>query len=326
MKRYSIALALSIIAIFAYYIPQILNPEVELRRSRSEAPKNSKRTRRHSTPKVPVFDFKMPAKGALQSSVQQITGLTGSLSIDARIDLVHDLKNKTLKAADFEALFTFLKARPKVKVDELHWHSLKNEIMIFTINDGRFKESQAKILEDIVLDDSQNEILREYVLQYIPEYFQKQWQGKTEYSPIDRQIMTSLVAMLWQVQDEKSGPIAGTALIALHDLSPDFDLITAEQVKKGTRKLLRPSTPEASRMAAFSIAKERSMSDVLPLAEEVCFDDAESVSLRMAALNTAFSLQPNEDFFEKVKTFGKLDELDPRLKRAAAILIKRNNK
>ena len=134
--------------------------------------------------------------------------------------------------------------------------------MIFTINDGRFKESQAQILEDIVLDDSQNEILREYVLQYIPEYFHKHWQEKTEYSPIDRQVMTNLVDMLWRVQDEKSGPIAGTALIALHDLAPDFDLITSKQVEKATRKLLDASTPEASRMAAFSIAKERNMIDV----------------------------------------------------------------
>ena len=283
---------------------------------------------------LPTIEYKMPPASNLSDFTQKIVGYDTGLTLAERNKLVWKLSKEGLDHRDFEALFTFLKLHPPEKISQLSWHSLKNDLLVMLIDDGRYKESTADVMIDIINDPEQHSVMREYVLQYTTDYFEKHWfnklkaKEKSNYTDVDLDIQNRMYqAMLASLKSEE-GPIAGTSLIRLHQLSKNFEFIDEKLIQKETERMVKDSiVPEASRMAALSIAAERKVLGLKTDIESILFDNQQSVILRMSALNTLLKLDPSESQIEKVqKEFVENPSVDLRLKKAAKLTIENLNR
>ena len=280
------------------------------------------------------LDFSMPSLEQLDPLTAKLLGHAGA-SIRERNNHVWDLKKRQLAGKDFEAIYSFLKTVPHQKGAQLGLHSLKNDLLTFVIDDGRYKESTAILMMDIINDIQQHEVMREYTLQYVSDYFEKHWmkvQGsekaeKRNLSEMDNQLQKKFISTMFNMLEEKNGPIAGTALIKLHELSEYFYSIDSEEVEKFTKKMIIDDTmPVSCRMAALSVASERKL-NVFEVVKQIAFDESVSIPLRMSALHTASTMCQNKDFFKKLEEqFINNKSAERRLKNAAVELIKENKR
>lgn len=281
---------------------------------------------------LPEISFNIPQIDLLDEYTAKIVGLTGA-TIEERNDEVWNLKKRNLRKEDFEAMFSFLKQNPRDESIQQAWHSLKNDLLTFVIVDGRYKETTGQLMIDIINDPEQHEVMREYTIQYIPDYFERHWlevrgknrNQKTGLSEEESALQQAFVKTMWNMLQERRGPIPGTALIRLHELSETFSIIDKEEVDIATEQMIiDQSMPVSSRMAAFSVASERGMLGLYKSALETALNESGPLTLRMAALHTASSLTPDEQFTAALeKSFINKQEVHPLLKRAAAQAIKK---
>ena len=279
---------------------------------------------------LPSLEYTMPLKGDLDEVTQQLVGFDSSLTLSKRNELVWELKNRSLRKEDFRALYTFLKTKPKSDEPQLTLHSLKNDLLVFVIDDGRFKESTAQLMIDVINDPEQHEVMREYSIQYVSDFFKRHWGNSStdELSNIDQQLQEALLKTMWNMLDNSNGPIAGTSLIQLHDLSKAFPNISSERISLETeRMVIDQLVPVSSRMAALSISKERNLHHLKDQISLIAFDETSSLSLRMSALHTVSEMDPDKGFTEKLsKEIINNQDTSKLLKRAAELAIKKLQK
>ena len=331
MKKFSIIILILFGGLAIFFIGQ--NTEADLEgKSFTHTPVRANKRITKTIPelKLPSIEFVMPAVDAVDELTAKIVGLTEQDTMK-RNDLVWSLRDKNLNEQDFKAFYAFLLSTPEQEGPQLSYHSLKNDLLTFVIDDGRFKESTAKLMLEIMRDTTQHEVMKEYTIQYVPDYFEKHWinvsgairKEKENLSEVEKSLQVAFVNTMWNMLEEKSGPIPGTALIRLHELSETFSIIDQKELQRSTEEMIQDlSMPVSSRMAALNVASERKFSQVFSIAERLLFDDQNPTMLRMAALNTAFKLAPDERFSEQIKiSFIENEESNKRLKRAATIIL-----
>ena len=284
-------------------------------------------------PKIELPEFKdmMPPIDQLSELTQKIIGFDPDLSTRQRNKLVWQLRKSKLTKIDFEALFVFLKQNPTEPGNQLSWHSLKNDLLVILIDDGRYKELMAQLMNDIINDDLQHSVMREYVLQYTSDYFERHWLDKLSskeignYSNVDRAQQNKMLETMYNALNWPEGPIAGTSLIKLHDISQKFSCVDQHRIDQETKRLvLDSSISESSRMAAFSIAAERNLNGLEKEVANIAFDSNSKVILRMTALNALIQLTPKESTLERINSEILNDEsCDKRLLKAAKMSLKK---
>jgi hypothetical protein len=282
---------------------------------------------------LPKLELTMPAVNDLHELTEKIIGFDSDLNFSDRSELIKQLKNKNLTANDFRALMTFLKTNPKDSTPQLEWHSLKNDLLVFLIDDGRFKESTGQLMTEIVNDPNQHEVMREYVLQYTTDYFERHWLDKStrekrekeNLSEVDLEIQEKMLSTMWNMLESDVGTIAGTSLIRLNDLSGIFQRINQKRLEvEITNMVLSEDALISSRMAALSLASSRKMHSLQEMAVQITFGAHYNLSLRMAALHAASTMQVDNKFVEQLQTkiINNLGA-DKRLKRAARLAIEK---
>ena len=200
-----------------------------------------------------------------------------------------------------------------------------------TIDDGRYKEQTAQVMIDIITSPEQHPVMREYVLQYTTDYFERHWldrrtmQEKSDFSAIDQQYQTALLTAMWTAVQDRDQSVAATALVRLHELSTRFSFVDRDKVTATTIRLIKDdTTPESSHMAALRVAAARRLSAVREEAENIVTNASYSVAVRMAAMHTAVTMEPGEKFIDSlVSDFIKNKDADKRLKKAATLLLKK---
>lgn len=330
MKKIPIIfLFLLVLAFCAYYVGNqskelISTPEVKLL-TKSKKPIDE--------PALPSLSSIMPNQHELDEVTQKIVGFMPELSYRERNLLVWQLRNRDLTKKDFEACFSFLKRNPEKAGKQLSWHSLKNDLLVILIEDGRYKESMAKLMVDIISDDQQHPIMREYTLQYTTDYFERHWLDikgveQEKYSEMDKQIQAEiLIAMKQSLTESSQGPVAGTSLIRLHELAENFDFVDHKIVDDGIIRMVQDETvSESSKMAAISLVAERNLPELENNLTDILWDKNSSVLLRMASMNALAKLNPNEEFVNKLNSvFIDQELVDKRLKRSAEMILKKFN-
>jgi hypothetical protein len=305
MKNKTFIALLSIAVIGIIYLGSKLAPDIN-RVGLVESRKPKVKLRKIE---LPHLSETMPNIAELNELISKIVGLSNE-TISVRNNIVSKLREQNLSKADFEAIYVFLKTNPLQSGSQLSLHSLKNDLLVFTIDDGRYKENTAQLMIDIINDQGHHEVMREYTLQYIPDYFHKHWlqvrgaskKEKEELSNLDIELQDAFISTMFKMLDEKKGPIPGTSLIKLHELSEHFTKIDKVDVENATKLMINdPFMPVSSRMAALSVAAEKQLLEVAPIAEELTFDETISVSLRMAAMHTASTMNTTISFIEKLE-------------------------
>lgn len=283
--------------------------------------------------KLTQLEFEMPAEEDLDDLTKTLVGLTGEDVLE-RNRKVFELRNRALKKMDFQAIYTFLKQEPKEEGSNLRLHSLKNDLLVFVIDDGRYKESTAKLMLEIVNDPYQHEVMKEYTFQYFTDYFEKNWLSgglvkseKSELTDVEKALQNKMISTLWNALEEEAGPIPGTALIKLNDISKRFSVVDTVKLEKATEEMIKNSNmPNASRMAALSIAAERNMHELAQVAQEIALSKDVGISLKMSALHTASVMKPDEEFQKQIKEeFIENEQAHRLLKRAALKALKKIN-
>lgn len=279
--------------------------------------------------KLPVLKYTMPHIDELDEITQKIVGFDSGLSFTERSKLVKKLRERKLTKKDFEAFFTFLRQNPLKPGNQLTWHSLKNDLLVTLIDDGRYKESMGHLMNSIINDQKQHVVMREYVLQYTTDYFERHWQDRfsakelTNYSSEDVFQQSQMIKTMYKALHSSNGPIAGTALIRLHELSQGFSFVDQEEINRETERILSDRhSAESSRMAALSIVVERGLVDLKKVVERITFDRNESVMTRVTALSALGKYPINERTLTRISNEIINDQsCDKRLQRAAKFSI-----
>ena len=283
--------------------------------------------------KLPQLVFEMPAEEDLDDLVKSLVGLTGE-NILERNRKVFELRKRALKKMDFEAIYTFLKKQPEEEGSNLRLHSLKNDLLVFIIDDGRFKESTAQLMLEIVNDPHQHEVMKEYTFQYFSDYFENNWLSKgliktekTELSDVENSLQNKMISTLWHALKNESGPIPGTSLIKLNEISKKFSIVDTSKLEQAAEVMIKNSSmPNASRMAALSVAAERNMYEIAEVAQEIALSKDAVITLKMSALHTASLMQPDKEFLKQIKKeFIENKEAHRLLRRAAQLALKKLN-
>ena len=285
---------------------------------------------------LPSLEYTMPAMDQLDEVTQKLVGFDDSISISDRNDVVWNLRKRNLRPEDFRAFYTFLKTNPEKDGPQLAWHSLKNDLMVFVIDDGHYKESTAQLMMDIINDPEQHEVMREYTLQYTTDFFERHWVNRSpardlepkELSSTDQKLQDAMLKTMWNMLDSAEGPIAGTSLIRLNELGEYIPNISQAKIDKETERMaLENFIPVSSRMAALSVATERKMHHLKDQIADIAFDESVSVSLRMSALHSVSTMEPGEEFIERLsKDLINNQKANKLVKRAAELALKKLQK
>ena len=203
MKKFTyIGILLFAVALLAFFMGRNSAPIEEVETTASKPLRAAKR-KPVKLPQIalPNLEYTMPLQESLDEITQKLVGFDESLSISQRNDIVWELRKRTLRPEDFRALYTFLKTNPKEEGPQLSWHSLKNDLLVFVIDDGRYKESTAQLMIDIINDPEQHQVMREYTLQYVTDFFERHWVNRSpgrelepkELSSIDEQLQDAML-------------------------------------------------------------------------------------------------------------------------------------
>lgn len=323
MKKLSVILLLSLVIVLAYYFGGLSTDDRALK---VKALVPSKPTKL-AIPKIELPEVKseFPPVETLDSVTAQVVGFDASLSLDQRSSLVWRLFKRELRKNDFQAIYAFLKSYPETEERQQHYHSLKNDLLVTLIDDGRFKESTGQIMLEIINDRQQHEVMREYVLQYVTDYFEKHWldpQKLNSMSDYDNLLQQSFLDTMWEMVSSNEGPIAGTSLIRLHDLSKNFDIVGQEKVDGVAKWMAIDSTvPPSSRMAALSIISEKKIVEVASDVRFMAFDSSLNIPLRMSALNTIGKLNPDKSLVDQIQKEILNDKSSSKYLKAKALEV-----
>lgn len=289
-------------------------------------------------PSLPKLDLVVTSPGLLDNTTIEIisTSLDSPLSYSQKSKEIEKLRNKDLQKDDFLALYNFLKTKPSLAGAQLALHSLKNDILVFVINDGRYKELTALLMLDIINDPYQHEVMREYTLQYTTDYFQRHWldtkagrpMEKSSLSLIDKELQTSFLTTMWNMVGENNGSIAGTSLTRLNDLSENFSIVDSQRIIEESAYIVKDlQAPVSLRMSALSIATKRKLKHLKKDIHEIVLNEENAISLRMAALHTASTMNDQDGFIENIThNFIDNDNVDSRLQVASKMILKQLNK
>ena len=322
MKNLSLILGLLIIALLIVFSSgdgRSVHSEkksTEVRESKKYTPKAKQSISRLES----IVD--MPEAVLLNSSVGFIVGNEAEGQLLARDKASLSLKPDELKAADYQALLVFLEQAPGEKDDLLKFQSLKNDILIFLIKSGRYKYDLGEKLEKMLLSEEQHPVWREYVAQFIPEYFEQYLTGHL--IPEEEEIMQSLTDGMWQMTEVEQGALAGTALLKLHQLSKGFDHISEDKVNIIAVEMLNNShLDDASRMGALDVLCKNGQVEHLEVISDLVLDQQAPVLLRMAAIHGAYQLSNKDESFALLLQENILDqESDKRLVTVVQKLLK----
>ena len=250
-----------------------------------------------------------------------ITGLDhDSTRYVERNRMVNRLDFKKIQEVDLLALINFLDQKPPGEGTQLAFHSLKNDIMSHLIDTGRYQGHLAhKMIQDMT-NDQTHPVWREYIAQYIPDLI-----AAIDLNDVQNvKQIDALIDALWQVSEEPIGALAGSAILGLHELSKDLAQIDSKRLNELIADMALSSNFEpASRMGAVDLLRQEKNRESLPTLKELCFDDAESTTLRMAAINAAYHLSDQDEIFkQELRAMNHNEDLDSRLQTVIKKLVK----
>ncbi|MCH2209579.1 MAG: hypothetical protein MK132_27485, partial [Lentisphaerales bacterium] len=206
---------------------------------------------------------------------------------------------------------------------------------VFTIEDGRFKESTGQMMLDIINEPSRHKVMREYTLQYTVDFFEKHWKNsplsskptKLKLASVsDQNLQKQFIKTMWNMLDSADGPIAGTSLIRLHDIGKSFSIVDQDKLADKIQRIVTDDlAADSTKMAALSLAAERQQINLADSAMNIAVDNSLNLPLRMSALHTASQLNSSSDFINRIRRLSNDNASHRILRRAAQQILNKLN-
>ena len=229
------------------------------------------------------------------------------------------LRQKKLSKADERALLAHLS---KIHTNESQ--AIKNDIIEHMVRYGANQKQVGDTLLEILSNDSQDKVIREYILQYIPEYYTGRWIPDGDWGDFEDADRQKFNKLLWEMTDLVEGSMAGGALFALYRLSDKYiDLNQEEIFNKSLEVLVDPSYMNPNRMGAVQILSFSNNEKYFHAAKEIVLDNSQPTLLKVTAMHTASKSKVlDKNFYAHLKFLAKGGEgIHPSLVRCAAITL-----
>ena len=233
------------------------------------------------------------------------------------------LRKIKLSKADEQALIEHILLPHKDEV-----YSVKNDIIEHLVRYGTDQVKVGDTLLNIMQNTSQSRVMREYVLQYVPEYYLNRWLPDSQWEDIDETDRLKFNDTLWNMTELTEGSMAGGALFALYRISDFYEDVSKENVfDKSHEILINPSYMNPNRMGAVQILSFSNNEKYFDTARKIVLNQEGPILLQVTAMNTAAkSIHHDKKFIEYLRTISKGNaKTDPSLKRCAQLTLKKLN-
>lgn len=260
-------------------------------------------------------DLKLPAR-KIPNRLKTIFCLDSEFEFSKRVSAVHSLSRR-LDAEELEFLYAFLAGSELGRGTESRERWLRNDIMDKLVDQESAPEGLANRLVLIYEDHEQDVVIRDYAVQHMPWIYERV--GDDE--------KASLSKAMWRATEESNSSIAGTALLALLEITdgPHSDVAASsvavrERLSAAALKLASDERcGELTRITAVSVCGRLRIAEALPVVTQLA-GGAQSVQLRMAAIGSLA-------YLSSMSTSSLLDRLatdaDQRVRGAAEAALRR---
>ena len=321
--KLTIAACLVLLSVLIFWptSPQKSNETSKLETRKVDRTETKKRNKRIKT--KPVFESDgYDGPEMVNEIIHQITDRTRG--VKQRTKDILALRRMKVTKADEQALMKHL-----LTPHELEVYTIKNDIIEHLVRYGSDKRNVGAGLLKILRDSNQSRVMREYVLQYVPEYYQSRWKSNTDWTGIDEEDRQQFNATMWSMTNLTEGSMAGGALFALFRLSADYQDINKNEVfDKAHEVLIDPSYMNPNRMGAVQILSFSNKEDYYDTARQIVLEKQGPVLLQVTAIHTAAKSRVHHKEFHKYLTElsrgGK--DIDPTLKRCAQLTLSKIKK
>lgn len=207
-------------------------------------------------------------------TVRQIVDAGEITDYGARIAAVHALGDQ-LSADEIEPLYAYLLQPSSAASKERRMENfLRNEIMDKLVAQQTLSAGLADVLAALYADKNQDVVMRDYAIQHMTPI----------YARCDPGEKAALHQALWQAVGETDSTIAGTALIALHQLATSHEEFDKAEIGAVALRVAGDETArEPARITALQVASQAGVMEVVPIARQLA-QNAQSVPLRMSAI------------------------------------------
>ena len=256
--------------------------------------------------------LQQPPVEALSEQMRLIVRPDGKMGFGERVEAVHAIR-EDLNNEELRAFYDYLLAPAHNPDDRIQENWLRNEMMDKLVTQQKPPADLAGTLVAIYQDKDQDVVMRDYAIQHMnPAYAQANAEEKA-----------ALRQALWQATGETDSSIAGTALLALNDLSQNNTEFEKNKITEAALKLVsNEQCGELARITAVQICGRTSATQAEPLVLQLA-QSAGSIPLRITAIAALGDLGDRsvENFLQQIAA-GNED----RLKPAAESALKRLNK
>ena len=281
--------------------------------------KNPRVAKSRLSAKVDLSEDTFPEQ--VSENIHRITNPHGDF-VERTKDILALRKLKVSKA-DEDALLHHILTPHRDEV-----YTVKNDIIEHLVRYGSDQNKVGVGLLKIIQNESQSQVMREYVLQYVPEYYLSRWKAGTDWSELDEEDRQQFNQTMWQATDWQEGSMAGGALFALHKLASMYHDINADEVFEKSHKVLVDSSyANPNRMASVQILAFSGNEEYFDTARDIVLKKDGPILLQVTAVHTAVqSKQYHHQFNKYLKdiTNGRV-ECDPTLKRCVLLTLNKLN-
>ena len=254
--------------------------------------------------------FAAAAPGVVPTSVQPVLEAP---SFAERVAKVHALPSN-LTGLELQSLYRYLLSPSSAASghrEEENW--LRNELMDKLTAQAALPRDLVQVLVAIYQDPAQDVVSRDYAVQHMrPAYVQA--------GPEDRVVLQQA---LWNAVAETDSSIAGTALLALQDLTRDYQEIEPDRLGEAALSLAGDERcGELSRITAVQVCGRLGLQQAGPLLLQLA-QNAASVPLQIASIA---ALGDVGDETARSYLQERAGQADPRLRPAVQAALNKINK
>ncbi len=274
-------------------------------------------------PSAPVIPFPFHFNPLeISPAVRTIIGMDADREdVKARRSAINRL-TVNLPVDDVAALADFLR---KPHGDESGvslniYNTLRNDVLEVLVRQEQVPDGLGGLMVAMLRNPDEDEVWRDYSLQYMAEYYQRRWSPGSE-SVADRERDLMLDAYREALGRKDAPTLAGTALIGFETLSRQYaEAPRAEVAVRALDLAVDEESSVAARITALRVCSALGERQVLPAARMLAQTGA-IVPLRMAAIATLGDLGAAEEDIGLLKALR--GDSDPGVARIAGVALAR---
>ena len=309
--------ALILLAFFAWYRG---NRDVEL--NEDNQPSNSQIQMSEKHPDKKRIDSSLKTEesndpGSSNNLLNEITDT--SIPVIKRTVKILELRKMKLSRIDENAMLNHL-----AEVDPKESASIRNDLIEHSVRYIKDKKLVGDTLVSILENSNHDRVTREYVLQYIPEFYLSRWKPESDWEDFEENDRQKLNQVLWNMTDLTEGSMAGGALFAMYRIASYYPDIELQKVfEKSSEVLTDPGYMNPSRMGAVQILAFSENEEYFQLAKKIVYEEKQPTLLRVTAMNTASQSKfPDREFLDKLKELSQSKNyVHPSLKKCAELTL-----